>query len=132
MSVSSDPIPFELRGETLMVPDVEHSTCERCGEVVVDLDGVARLQHEAVRQYKEARGLLTPDEIKVIRRSLGLWQTAFEHLLGIGPKTVVRWERGTVLQSATADRLMRLVRELPEAVEVLRVASRRASANRVG
>ncbi len=60
-----------------------------------------------------ARGLLTPDEIREIRRSFAMSQAAFEDLLGAGPKTVVRWEKGSVFQSATADRLMRLMRMQP-------------------
>jgi HTH-type transcriptional regulator / antitoxin MqsA len=128
MSVSSDPIPFELRGETLVVHDIEHSTCVKCGEMVLSLQNVGRLQRDAVRQFKEAKGLLTAEEIKAVRLSLGLSQAAFEQLLGTGPKTVIRWEKGAVLQSATADRLMRLIREMPEVVEVLRATNPRERA----
>lgn len=103
-----------------MVPGIEHTTCSACGEVVVALHDAECLQREAARRYREHRGLLAPDEIRALRRSLGLSQAAFEHLLGIGAKTVVRWEKGTILQSATADRLMRVIRETPEAVEVLK------------
>ena len=38
----------------------------------------------------------------------------FEKLIGAGPKTVVRWERGSVFQNRTADTLMRVVRDFPE------------------
>jgi len=68
---------------------------------------------------RAARGLLTPDEIRDLRRSLGVAQAALERLLGVGPKTVVRWEKGTVFQSATADRLMRLLIAKPELVSLL-------------
>jgi len=120
MSVSSDPIPFELRGVTFMVPGIEHSECDECGEIVVALRDAELLQRRAAHQFRESKGLLTPDEIRALRRSLGLSQVAFERLLGTGAKTMVRWEKGTVLQSATADRLMRIIREMPEAVEVLK------------
>jgi hypothetical protein len=40
-------------------------------------------------------------------------------LLGTGPKTVVRWEKGTVFQSATADKLMRLLAAKPDLVSLL-------------
>ena len=122
VSPSTDPISVELRGQTVAVPNLEHSVCQRCGEVYLDLRGIQRLQSEAVRLSKQARGLLTPDEIRELRRSLGLSQASFEQLLGTGPKTVVRWEKGTVFQSATADRLMRLVRAKPELVSLLRNA----------
>jgi HTH-type transcriptional regulator / antitoxin MqsA len=75
---------------------------------------VEQLQKAAASQVRASQGLLQPEEIKALRASLGLSQAAFEDLLGTGAKTVVRWEKGTVFQSATADRLMRLLREMPE------------------
>jgi hypothetical protein len=42
-----------------------------------------------------------------------------ENLLGVGSKTVVRWEKGTVFQSATADRLMRLILRVPAVMGIL-------------
>ena len=49
---------------------------------------------------------------------------AFE--TGEKPKTVVRWEKGTVFQNAATDALLRLVRDLPGAAEYL--AARRGVA----
>ncbi len=119
VSLSCAEVPVALRGETIMVPNLEHGLCEGCGEVFLDLRGMEQLQKEAVKCSKQAKGLLTPDEVRALRHSLGRSQTAFEQLLGTGPKTVTRWEKGTVFQSATADRLMRLIRAMPEVVEVL-------------
>jgi HTH-type transcriptional regulator / antitoxin MqsA len=79
-----------------------------------------QLQKAAVDQVRDAQGLLRPDEIRALRAALGgISQTRLEHLLGVGAKTVVRWEKGTVFQSATADRLMRLLRAMPELAGVL-------------
>jgi HTH-type transcriptional regulator/antitoxin MqsA len=119
VAVSHDPISIEVRGETIAVPDVEHGVCRSCGEAYLDPCGIHRVQEEAVRRAKQAKGLLTSEEIRDLRRSLGLSQTGFQRLLGTGPKTVVRWEKGTVFQSATADRLMRLLRARPELAELL-------------
>ncbi len=117
--VSSSPIPFEIRGETIEVSGLEHGLCSQCGEVYLSLDATETLQREAVRILKQSKGLLSPDEIKELRRSLGLSQAGFEELLGVGPKTVVRWEKGTVFQGATADRLMRLLRVMPSLAGIL-------------
>jgi HTH-type transcriptional regulator / antitoxin MqsA len=124
VSVSRDFMSIEVRGETITVPDIEHGFCRSCGETYLDLPSIQRLQEEAVRRVKRAKGLLTSEEIRDLRRSLGLSQTGFERLLGTGPKTVVRWEKGTVFQSATADRLMRLPRAKPELAELLDQAPR--------
>ena len=117
--MSTAALPFSVRGETLSVAGIEHGACTACDEVYLSLDSAERLQKEAIRQSKAARGLLAPDEIRNLRHSLSLSQAAFERMLGVGAKTVVRWEKGTVFQSATADRLMRLVRAMPELADML-------------
>jgi hypothetical protein len=61
-------------------------------------------------------GLLSPAQITAIRETLGLSQADLEKALGIGPKTVVRWEKGTVRQSRAADRLLRILAAHPEHV----------------
>jgi HTH-type transcriptional regulator/antitoxin MqsA len=111
---------MDLRGERFLVEDVEHGLCSCCGEVLLDLDAIDYVQRDAIRQAREARGLLAPDEIRDIRRKLGLSQAALEDVLGVGPKTVIRWEKGTVFQSATADRLMRLLDGHAELLPILR------------
>ena len=91
----------------------------RGGEVFLSIDAAEQLQAAAISKSKAAKRLMSPQEIRDLRHSLGLSQAAFEELLGIGAKSVVRWEKGTVFQSATADRLMRLIRLMPELFEVL-------------
>ena len=119
VATSDGSIPVELRGETVNVDGVEHGRCTQCGEVFLGLDAAERLQREAVRRLRASHGLLGPEEIRSLRRSLHLSQATLEKLLGVGPKTVVRWEKGTVFQSATADRLMRLLMVMPELKSVL-------------
>lgn len=117
--LSTESIALDIRGQSVSVPGIEHGRCSACGEEYLSLDAAELLQKEAIRRSKATRGLLSPDEIRALRRSLSLSQAAFEKLLGVGPKTVVRWETGTVFQSATADRLMRLIAAEPALVEAL-------------
>jgi HTH-type transcriptional regulator/antitoxin MqsA len=60
--------------------------------------------------------LLTPAEIRNIRTRFALSQAGLEDLLGVGAKTVVRWERGTVCQSRAVDTLLRLLEYFGPAV----------------
>jgi len=119
VEASSSPVPFEVRGETIVVDGISHGECAACGEVYLSLQAAEQLQRAALAKSKAARQLLSSEEIRDLRHSLALSQAAFEDLLGIGAKTVVRWEKGTVFQSATADRLMRLIRMMPELAGVL-------------
>jgi HTH-type transcriptional regulator/antitoxin MqsA len=84
-----------------------------------------RTQQRAVAQIRAEEGLLTPDDIRRIRGKYGLSQARLEALLRTGPKTVVRWERGTVFQSAAADTLLRLLDQDPAILQALtRIAER--------
>jgi HTH-type transcriptional regulator/antitoxin MqsA len=97
----------------------EYVCCDGCGEQFYlpgQMDSTLRRASEGIR---EAEGLLSPEEIRDTRMALGLTQSAFERLLGVGPKTVVRWEKGTVFQNGATDSLLRLVREIPEAAGFL-------------
>jgi len=116
---SAETIAVDLRGEMISVDGIVHGRCTRCGEVYLDLDAGDQLERTAVALLREAHGLLTPAQIRDLRKSLCLSQAGLEKLLGTGPKTVVRWEKGTVFQSATADKLMRLLIAKPELADTL-------------
>jgi HTH-type transcriptional regulator/antitoxin MqsA len=71
------------------------------------------MQRRAAEIARREDGLLAPAEIRALRESYGLSQEGFERLIKAGPKTVTRWERGTVCQNGTADTLMRMLRDEP-------------------
>jgi putative zinc finger/helix-turn-helix YgiT family protein len=97
----------------------EFYRCLACGEELYlpgMMDAVLRRAAERIRAED---GLLAPEQVKSIRTKLGLTQPDFERLLGVGKNTCVRWERGTVPQSAATDSLLRLVDRFPENAEFL-------------
>ena len=93
--------------------------CQECGEELYAPGQFSATQCRASDLIRQEEGLLLPAEIRQIRENLGLTQRAFEELLGVGPKTVVRWERGTVFQNKSTDSLLRIVREVTGAAEYL-------------
>lgn len=98
-----------IRGKGYRIPRDRFMRCTACGEEyytgVQARASTARLL--ALRRARER--LLAPEEIRQIRRRHRLSQKALEQILGLGPKTVVRWECGTVLQSRAADDVLRLI-----------------------
>ena len=94
-------------------------TCSGCGEVFLTADEATRLQIRAADTIRGQEGLLLPAEIRDIRTQLGLTQPQLERLIGAGPKTVVRWERGTVFQNSATDNLLRVLRHCPQAIHFL-------------
>lgn len=57
----------------------------------------------------QKRGLLFGNEIKFIRTSLDLSQTALSKILGCTYQTVLLWEKNKQIISKTADRLLRAI-----------------------
>lgn len=52
---------------------------------------------------------MTPDEVRRLRKRLGLTQSRFADLVGVHKVTVAVWEAGTKGMSATTDRLLRII-----------------------
>jgi len=97
----------------------EFYKCGECGGEFFTPDQMDSVQRRASAQIREEEGLLKPDEIRAVRDKLGLSQEAFEQLIGVGPKTVGRWERGTVFQNRSTDILLRVVDRFPEVIRFL-------------
>ena len=113
------PIEWDVKGEQIIVDDADYCLCASCGEIYLESGMDGDIHRRAVDQYKRDNGLLSGDEVRELRQALGLSQAKFEKLIGAGPKTVVRWERGSVFQNRTADTLMRVVRDFPEVAAYL-------------
>ena len=92
------------------------AACEEAYYAPGQMDSTLRRASEAIRNEE---GLMSPQDIRAIRERLGLTQHAFEKLLGVGPKTVVRWEKGTVFQNRSTDSLLRVIDALPESARFL-------------
>lgn len=91
----------------------EWTFCEVCGEEFYTTEqslAASRSRAAAVRTHE---GFLTPEQIRSIRGRYDLTQEELERALGVGRKTVVRWEGGTVCQSRAMDTLLRLADEHP-------------------
>ncbi|HEX6369137.1 MAG TPA: type II toxin-antitoxin system MqsA family antitoxin [Longimicrobium sp.] len=111
--------------------------CGGCEETFYSREMLRESHRRATAVIRAEDGLLAPDEIVGLRKKYGLTQAQLERLIGAGPKTVVRWERGTVAQNKTADTLLRVLLDHPDVVAGLRRQTgltrpaRRASAPRV-
>ena len=91
-----------------------------CREVYFEPGEANEVSRRAAEIARTGDGLLTPQEIRDIRHRHDLTQQQLEQLLNVGPKTVVRWERGTVVQNAATDTLLRLLRDVPAVYRHLR------------
>jgi HTH-type transcriptional regulator/antitoxin MqsA len=103
-------------GTRKVVVDDTFYRCTSCGEMFYRLGMGDETLARAAAKIRQEDGLLTPGEIRALRAMYGLSQAGLERLINSGEKTVVRWERGTVAQNATADTLLRVLRDHPEVV----------------
>lgn len=82
-------------------------TCSRC-EVSYTGEIAEIAQHEAVCHHL---GVLTPAQIRGLRRRYDLSRAALARLTGFGEASLARWERGKVIQNTSSDRYLRLLRD---------------------
>lgn len=113
------PVSVRIRNQCVTVLDFPHARCSGCGERVFSMDQSEKLQTAAADLLRDGQGFLPGSTIKTWRTASGLTQEELERALGVGAKTVTRWERGLVFQSATADRLIRLSMRFPLILDVL-------------
>jgi putative zinc finger/helix-turn-helix YgiT family protein len=116
----TDRFEYEADGDkvTIVAEGVPVRTCDNleCRERLSGPEA-ARIRHEAICR---ALGLLTPAEIQAIRERLGPSREKFAALTGIGTATLLRWERGRLLQNRAMDNLLRLVARSDDNVRLLR------------
>lgn len=74
---------------------------------------------ERKRAQLSKEGFLTDEDIKRIRKKLGLTQKEMAEKLGVGLKNFARYENLSVRQSRAMDNLLRLLDKYPEGIEVL-------------
>lgn len=107
---------LEVRGEEIPVKGPV-ALCKSCGTNVRDPELEDQLMLQAYREYRKRHNLLQPEEIAAIREEYGLSQRALARLLGWGPITVQRYERGA-LQNLSHNREILALRD-PSYVEKL-------------
>jgi putative zinc finger/helix-turn-helix YgiT family protein len=109
-----------VNGEDISVPSARFLGCPKCGEIVLRFQDSKRLHEDAIAIYRKKHGLLSADEIRVIRERFALTQANLARLLRLGANTVSRWESGRNVQTAAMDMLLRLIRDLPGSIDYLR------------
>ena len=117
MRLTSEPMTEEFKGGTYTVCGIERYVCDACGNDQMSIGNAEKLSRRLAEKHAHAQGLLSPGEIKATRKSMGLTQKEFEKLVGVSSPTASRWESGAVQQSKTADILIRLLSEHPDARE---------------
>ena len=90
---------YPVKGEDITI--MAHVRyCESCGCDIWDDELDAQNLLTAYAAYREKHHLLQPAEIKEIRIKYDMSQTAFARVLGMGDKTITRYENGSIADAA--------------------------------
>ena len=92
----------------------------KCGNCKNEIDPNAdeRLK-EKIRFERTVDGYLTDEDIRRIRKKLGLSQEEMAIRLGVGLKNFARYENLAVRQSKAMDNLLRVLDVYPDAIRLL-------------
>jgi HTH-type transcriptional regulator/antitoxin MqsA len=110
-------------GSRHVLIDDEFLRCDNCGEIFYLPGGMEAAQRRAAEKVRAEEKLMRPEEIRALRELLSLTQAQFEQVLNVGPKTVVRWERGTVFQSGGVNTLLRALQVRPDLLPIIAAAN---------
>lgn len=113
------PELFKYEGYTAFIENYHSIECSNCGEAFPTEESIARSQPILRDLQRKAERLLTSDQIRNIRKSLGYTQDEFGIRLGGGKKAFARYENGTVMQSRAMDNLLRGLAACPQLLEVM-------------
>jgi len=90
-----------------------------------------KVSDRALNRLKaRAEGLLEPDEIRRIRKKLGITQEVAGELIGGGPRAFQKYESGDALPSRAISSALALLDHDPTALTVLKARQADASASR--
>lgn len=111
------PHTFDYGTGELKVQLTIDAPVRRCSSCDFEyLDHVTEnLKQEAICEYL---GVLTPNEIRSIRRSCRMSRSKFAQVTGLGAASLNRWENGLNIQSLAYDRYLRLL-AIPETMRTL-------------
>ncbi len=117
---------FEYKGQSTTFPNYVTYVCTACGEAIVDNVTLKESGKKLKDFQRQVDGLLTGQQIKAIRKKLGLSQEQLADIIGGGLKSVARYESGQVCQSKGMDNLLRILDAYPHTLKVIQKSEQTA------
>ena len=124
------PMTLSYKGESVTF-DMPGWYCDRSEQSIHNGEDKKLSDRMLNRLKARTEGLLEPEEIKRIRKKLGLTQTAAGELIGGGPRAFQKYETGHLLPSRAISSALTLLDRDPSGLAVLK-APKRHSCRAVG
>ena len=94
--------------------------CHESGESIHTGDDL-KVSDEALKALKiKVENLLSPEEVKRIRKKIGLTQREAGTIIGGGPNAFQKYEGGTTLVSRAISNFLRVLERHPEEIDELK------------
>lgn len=105
-----------VNGEPHLLRDLACETCPECGEVTFTHEQSLEIDKQRVALEFGLKPLLTPEQLKTVRRVLNMKLEEICDLLQIGRNTYGRWERGEVAITPSMNLLVHnFIEKFPDA-----------------
>lgn len=112
-------LSYAYRGRTTTIRQCGRY-CSACSEAILSTQEAASYMRTIkIFRAQVDSAILTPTEVRRIRKRLGLTQRQADEIFGCNPYSFSRYERGTAQQSKLTDKLLRLLDKHPELVAEL-------------
>ena len=116
------PMEISYKGQSTII-DMPGWYCHESGESIHTAEDM-KVSDAALKELRlEVENLLKPQEVKRIRKKIGLSQRDAGTILGGGPNAFQKYEQDTVTVSKPMSNLLRVLERHPEEVEELRKRS---------
>lgn len=90
---------YSVKGEPITI-EANVCTCAKCHEEIMSLEYDSDNLRRAYEKYRVNHGLLQPETIKKIREQYNVSQVTFARIIGVGDKTIARYENGSLQDEA--------------------------------
>ena len=115
VALTTHRFSFGIDNPVELTAEIPVWSCAKCGFAYTDGRG-EESEHAAICRHLT---LLTPGDIRAIRKKFGLSRAELARLTRFSEKSIKRWETGALIQNASADRFLRLIDD-PEVFSRLR------------
>jgi HTH-type transcriptional regulator/antitoxin MqsA len=119
------PLTLTYKGESMTV-DMPGWYCDQSNESIHTGDDMKVSDRALNRLKARAEGLLAPEEIRRIRKKLGLTQEVAGELIGGGPRAFQKYEIGELVPSRAISSALVLLDHDPKALAVLEARQAKA------
>jgi HTH-type transcriptional regulator / antitoxin MqsA len=123
------PLKLTYKGQSITV-DMPGWYCDQSEESIHSGDDMKVSDRALNRLKARSEGLLEPEEIRRIRKNIGLTQAAAGELIGGGPRAFQKYETGDLVPSRAISSALVLLDHDPKGLTVLEARHAKVSAER--